>query len=1327
MLPPLSIPPPDLWNLMTGSNKKSRDFRSNIRAYNSILAFTSMGANIDRSLERNGIYSFRIHGALYHRMGSLIPTASEQPRFAQLYIYDDDAQLDHRMSIMDSLHRETLSSLQNMLRDNNPFVESFKSAVDQINELGDAENWSMIIKESSGNDRRRYNRPAASEIAAIFPGEPVEASYRDIVLRQNDGGLRRINELNGAYDPLHYVLLHPTGDFGFQLGIPFAEGAMTKRTGISPADFYSFRLMHREGEMNLILNSGRLLQQYLVDQYAKIESQRLWYIRCHQDEIRADMYQNVFDALNADDENMSKSGKRLVLPSSFSGSPRQMQQLYQDSMAIIRQLGKPDFFITFTCNPNWKEIVDELELGHLSPQDRPDLIARVFRLKLKNLMNFLVNDKFLGTVLGHIHVIEFQKRGLPHAHILLIVADEDKPRTVDDIDKVVCAEIPDGSDPELLTTILNCNIHGPCGPAYPKSPCMVNGKCSKKYPKSHNEETQLAADGYPEYRRRHLDAPPVSVRGATTDNRWVVPYNPTLSKKFNAHINVEVCNSISSVKYLYKYVYKGHDKAMVELKPGGQHVVIDEIAQYLDCRYVSASESAWRIFGFDLHHQYPPVLRLAVHLENQQPVYFKPSDTPQSVIQRQKLTTLEAWFELNRTDPDARTLKYFDLPTKYVWKQDLRRWKTRQRQTGNVGRMYFVHPGAGERYFLRLLLNHVAGCQSYQDVRTVDGVVHGSFKEACVARGLLEDDSEWETCMVEALGYQMPSQLRELFVVLMVYCNPQNSAALWERFKYDLSEDIHHRLSTTSIKGDIVDLVEEAHNMALKLINEKLQQQGKTTSDFGLPVPRQNVLNRLILEQLEYSREECLEKALHSEQLMNDGQRAAYNRIVDAVEGRTSDHLFFIDGPGGTGKTFLENAILAYVRGQGKIALAHAASGIAAILLDGGKTAHSGLKIPLIVDGSSTCNISLKSDLAELIRRAAVILWDEVPMVHRHAVEAVERTLADIMAAEDPANKNKLFGGKIIVFAGDFRQILPVVKKGNRPQIVSAAICRSRIWNSIIQLRLTENMRIQTAENVSADELKNYSQWLLDIGEGKFEQVQFPDAMVVQGDEEVLVDKVYSSNVTNTDYAGAAILAPKNTQVDAINNIVLKKLPGQEKVFYSSDSICEEGGNNHMYPVEFLNKITPSGIPHHELKLKQNSVVMMMRNLDFSGGLCNGTRLVIRDWTTRLLKADIVVGEHAGKTVFIPRIGLIPSDTELPFEMKRVQFPVKLAFAMTINKSQGQSLDKVGVYLKDDVFSHGQLYVALSRAKDPSKLWVMLNDDAEGTSPNVVYKEIFNK
>jgi len=362
---------------------------------------------------------------------------------------------------------------------------------------------------------------------------------------------------------------------------------------VSQLQFYAYYLHTRDNVFSTIHNSGRLFQEWLVDAFAQIENNRLQFHRMNQDKLRADLYSGLQDAILGG-ADLADIGQRIILPSTFIGSPRHMAQQYQDAMAIVRETSNPDLFITFTGNPQWREITDALLPGQTA-QDRADIVSRVFKLKLNSLCKELFDKHVLGRVRARMHVIEFQKRGLPHAHILIILNPQDKPKTIDDIDSIVCAEIPDPVEqPHLHSVVTRCMVRGPCGTAQPRAHCMKDGKCTKRYPRTFSETTVVDENSYPIYRRRDNGRTFVK-SGFEYDNRWVVPYNPYLSAKYDAHINVEIATSISSVKYLYKYVYKGGDRAIAEVMMQQQQNQLagrDEARLYIDGRYISSPEGS---------------------------------------------------------------------------------------------------------------------------------------------------------------------------------------------------------------------------------------------------------------------------------------------------------------------------------------------------------------------------------------------------------------------------------------------------------------------------------------------------------------------------------------------------------------------------------------------------------------------------------------------------------------------------------------------------------------------------------------------------------------
>ncbi len=240
------------------------------------------------------------------------------------------------------------------------------------------------------------------------------------------------------------------------------------------------------------------------------------------------------------------------------------------------------------------------------------------------------------------------------------------------------------------------------------------------------------------------------------------------------------------VKYLYKYIHKGSDRMAVAI---GQD--IDEVQNYLDCRYISPPEACWRILGFSLHGNSHTVNRLPVHLPNMQRVtYDEDADADQlrEVLDAAAKTKLTAFFKLCSTSRDAEQYLYAEIPEHYTWDVHCKEWKARRNVCKAIGRMYMASPAEGERFYLRLLLCHVRGPKSFQLLREFNGITYDSFKDAAVARRLLEDDTEWINCMRDAALTASPKQLRNLFVTILVHCLPQNTRALWDQFNADMSE-----------------------------------------------------------------------------------------------------------------------------------------------------------------------------------------------------------------------------------------------------------------------------------------------------------------------------------------------------------------------------------------------------------------------------------------------------------------------------------------------------------------------------------------------------------
>ncbi len=436
-LTPLKEYPSEFKLWITDPAEKDKKFKDNLRKYNNAFAFASFGYQSVKF--STGPQAFVIHGQIYHLTSQSLES-EEKPVYAQLYM------LDPEFATQERLHNEhnkdcredIFEAINTILYDISPFAQAYSMMKDVLKEKGNEDHCvKMYITKDRQCDLRRYNLPVANEVAAVFVSEDGEPPFdRDIAIHQkSDSVTQHLSIISPNCDPMIYPLLFPHGDPGWQRGLlknsttlsqeatssqnateendnEESEESGSKNRCISMLEFYAYRLQERT-EFNPLLHAGKLTQQFIVDAFLKVEGQRLQWNRLNQQKLRVDLYMGLMDFVNSQAEKQDlKAGRIIILPSSFNGGKRYMQQNYQDAMVMVAKFGKPDLFITFTCNPKWKEITENLKYNETA-LDRPDLVATVFNLKLKQLMNDLTCDKggVLGKVIAFMSVIEFQKRG----------------------------------------------------------------------------------------------------------------------------------------------------------------------------------------------------------------------------------------------------------------------------------------------------------------------------------------------------------------------------------------------------------------------------------------------------------------------------------------------------------------------------------------------------------------------------------------------------------------------------------------------------------------------------------------------------------------------------------------------------------------------------------------------------------------------------------------------------------------------------------------------------------------------------------------------------
>ncbi|CDO71194.1 hypothetical protein BN946_scf184845.g64 [Trametes cinnabarina] len=969
-----------------------------------------------------------------------------------------------------------------------------------------------------------------------------EVNARRIVISRTNSQNQTIPTTSRFWEPLSYPLLFPHGTLGW--GLAHSSGDNTARLGHHGLDaaaeesettqiwFYRARLL-REERFAIF---GRLTNEYVVDMFSRNLEARLHYIRSNQQRIRQDDAEQMGLGAVEDNEN-------VYLPSSFLGSNRWAAEQIADSLAIAAMHGAPTFFITNTCNRAWPEIVSQLRPGQ-EYHDLPVVVCRVFKRKLALLQQTLRTTMFpdAGKLLYMVHSVEFQKRGLPHAHILLKFSQDCS--TAQAIDSVISAEIP--SDPEDASLV----------------------------------------------RRNPGD-------------EMVVPYNLELLRKYKCHMNFEAANSSQLFQYLFKYIHKGPDRTKYRIFSGAQSSGnsplerIDEIEEYWDARYLSATEATWRILGFHITHKHPGVSSLPVHLPSHSSMHRQYQR--RSASSSQSLSLLERYFRrpqgmFTASDHSLQlfaSLSYaeyystFRLATYDVRKEGHPRYFEETTADDGITRMHVIQRvqdhahvarlqparvSEGERFFLRALLQHRAA-NSFLDLRTVDGVQHDTFQDAANALGLFAHDNEGELSVLEAITtLSTPRQLRTLFVHLLHNeCIP-TPRAVWDKYVNDLSKD--HIIASHGVEAIGV-------SAALDELAHLLEEYGKSLAEYGLPEPThyspeiEHELRRWEAQRsLMLHREEA---ALND---FNAEQRSIFDQVVAAVERGQSLQLF-VDGKAGRGKTFLVNTICDHFRARNSIVIATATSAYAAQLYPGGRTTHSAFKVPVNEHNEMLLSpIERNSSRGELLCEAAVIIWDEAPMANKAVLACIDDTL---------------------------QRTCPVIRRGTRAQIVDASIRSSPLWDHFAIAHLFTPIR-----NAADPE---FASFVDSIGDGAGPDVAL-DMLEKAADASTLIAFVYPPQVLNNPAmcVRRSILAPTNAQVDKYNEIVINRIPGPQRTYLAADSLKEVEAAGIESPdsvLDYVARQTPPGLPPHSLTIKVNGVYRLLRNLSIDRGLVKNVRVLI--------------------------------------------------------------------------------------------------------------------
>ncbi|KAL1299164.1 hypothetical protein AAHE18_18G089100 [Arachis hypogaea] len=669
-------------------------------------------------------------------------------------------------------------------------------------------------------------------------------------------------------------------------------------------------------------------------------------------------------------------------------------------------------------------------------------------------------------------------------------------------------------------------------------------------------------------------------------------------------------------------------------------------------------------FGCHINKE-PFVIRLPFHLEDEQPVIYGETSNVNDIVERaiSHKSMFLGWMTANMSYPYTRSLTYVEFPTKFVWKDDSSKWFPRKKGFA-IGR-----------------LTHVPAvfCRKYRRILPTTSLEYSKRIDACFALGLLQDDKEFIDAIKEASSWASGSYVRRLFVILLTSNNISRPEYIWDRCWHKLSDDILYRQRAVMNMSELTMSDDEIKQLCLIDIDKILHFYGTTLKDYPhMPLATEvdNFLltERVIREELNFNRD--------------DLKKNASNMLAIA----TLEGFFFVYGHRGTEKIFLWNLMSAEIRSRGDIVL------------------------NIALSGDSVCNIKPGSPQAMLLLKAKLIIWDETPMVSKYCYEALNKCLGDIMRCSPTYSKDLSFGGKVVVLGGDFRQILPVIPRESRQDIVHSTVNSSYLWKFCQVVKLTKNMRLSVGMTASdQDETEQFGEWLLKVGDGLIgdnmdgeSEICLPGDIVIPSSDQAFDELIHFS------------------YPNILENMSSKNFFKARTILLSTLDISQLD----LYGPELLNSINCSGLPPHKLILKVGVPVMLLRNIDQSSGLCNGTRLQVRKLENHVIECEVLSGNNVGHIALISRMNMVPTNETVPVRFQRRQFSIIVSFAMSINKSQGQTLSHVGLYLPRPVFTHGQLYVALSRVKSKRGLKVLLMNYvgmSANSTINVIYKEVFEK
>lgn len=1083
-----------------------------------------------------------------------------------------------------------------------------------------------------------------------------------------------------------------------------------------------------------------------------------------------------------DSDKWFDTGQLFQLPVTLRGSPLYKIMKVEQGMGLVRQFGRPHFFITMTAGKDDDAFQANLAGTNTEWFENPWLMNSLFEKQRQDLRLDLLSgfSLFPGSpALYYQDVIEFQLRGQPHVHALVRMpwGDFDVPG---EVEKHVSCGIPK-NDTELAVLVKTYMTHS----CYPgrcfKDPDDIDERtgrprCHYGFPKRVTAETHRnEKDGY-----WHLKRDP--------GEEWVVSYNPELLRRFRCHINVEPVASDASILYLQKYIRKNVDTAKSKLVKNPRDMTLaEQYASFHLARAMTSSEACWTIQDYSFAELYPTVDIIACHLPDEQKIVFC-EDSYQDIIEtcHTRLTDLLRYFQRRRCpDLDGLLVEAFFAKYSVPSNPDFKAIDPatglevayfnptlRLESKGHLAFLRSVSFGNRELFSLYTLLRRRAA-HSFEEL--LGGST--SFYAACVFHGYFSEGehSLWQFALddMAVVRSRPPEYVLRHFAHMLTNSGPtvKREALFCEFWRYMVTS---HRGSRDSIPGWVIGGLRTRHVMeVMHDLQRLLAKDGIDIKDLinftDLCLNHQPLLTMEELCASAQNLHGMPEAALapFDRLRLTDEQNDIYERIVSVAEEQmitaygdhiygddhfvrsarppiptSPDSFYYINGSAGTGKTFLLNTMIKYLIKDYRVKVASCAmTGVAASLLLGGVTAHRLFGLPVEdcdpAESTSSSRLHMKSLGARMLRDADVIIIDEFSVLHKGNLEKILRLFQEIQTMCAGGNNfavpiDRTYGGKLFIFAGDFQQMTPVVPGHAsclQSAVLGASSCSHPIFQRCVVMKLTEPRR--------ASEDAAFAQWLQDKvaqgddsddGSSVFSVTLPPQIKVYTPDTVIDALSRYTTVIApfnDTVHKYRALLTPFHTDDD--NPLIRLEATYDQRTVNIATHVLEQ-------------EMSPQ-LPPHVLDISVGMPLMLLRNISVADGLCNGSVLTcgaIHSHTLALL-------DKFGREHEIPRMRLAmptaaPTTTEV--YCHRIQFPVVPAFSITNNKSQGTTQPVIPypehrpmfhppvlLDLTNNVHSHGALYVGLSRVRGFKWIGVVVTAQMLNCAPhvsvrNIVYRDL---